>query len=149
MKQDTEESCEVIRVGKLEIRYLRDGSERRETGAFELTIPPNANVPPPHSHTDNEELIYVLEGALQYSVDGKTRDLRAGESMFTPKGSVHSFSNPFETPAKALVVLSPDIGPGYFRDVAAAVNGGGPPDRAKLLQVMTAYGLKPAAPTST
>lgn len=114
MKQDTRESYEVIQVGKLEIRYLRDGTERRETGAFELIVPPNANVPPPHSHTDNEELIYVLEGTLRYSVDGETRDLKAGESMFTPKGSVHGFSNPFETLAKALVVLSPDIGPGIF-----------------------------------
>ena len=111
-------------------------------GAFELTVPPRSNVPPPHSHTHNEELVYVLEGKLRYSVDDVTRDLGPGESMATPKGSTHGFSNPFDVPAKALIMLSPDIGAGYFRDVAAVINAGGPPDRAKLVQVMERYGLK-------
>src|SRR5437867_3789078 len=116
MQSDVNDSQDVILVGQLEIRYLRDGAARRETGAFELTVPPNSNVPPPHSHSNNEELIYILEGTLRYSVDAETRDLASGESMFTPKGSVHSFSNPFNVPAKALVVLSPDLGVGYFRE---------------------------------
>ena len=65
--------------------------------------------------------------------------------MFTPRGSVHHFSNPHGAPARALIVLTPDIGAQYFRDVAAIVNAGGPPDRAKLLGVMSQYGLVPAA----
>jgi hypothetical protein len=66
--------------------------------------------------------------------------------MFSPRGSVHHFSNPHGANAKALIVQTPDIGPQYFRDVAAVVNAGGPPDRAKLIGVMTRYGLIPAAP---
>jgi hypothetical protein len=31
-------------------------------------------------------------------------------------------------------------------DVGAVVNAGGPPDRAKLVAVMSSYGLVPAAP---
>jgi quercetin dioxygenase-like cupin family protein len=138
------EKRDVIKVGQLEICYLRDGTATHETGAFELVIPPNANVPPRHSHSLNEEMIYVLEGILRYTVGPETRDLEVGQSMFTPKGVVHGFSNPFGTPAKALVVLSPDVGAGYFRDVAAVINSGGPPDRAKLFQVMANYGLVPA-----
>lgn len=64
--------------------------------------------------------------------------------MRTPRGSVHQFSNPHDEPARALIVLSPDIGAQYFRDVAVVVNTGGPPDKAKLLSVMTRYGLVPA-----
>jgi quercetin dioxygenase-like cupin family protein len=139
-------STEVIWVGKLQVKYLRDGSKDNQMGAFELVVPPQSNVPPPHSHSFNEECVYVLEGKLRYSVAGEARDLSAGESMFTPKGATHGFSNPFDVPAKALIVLSPDIGAGYLRDVAAVVNAGGPPDRAKLMQVMERYGLKVAAP---
>jgi quercetin dioxygenase-like cupin family protein len=141
------ETGEVIAVGQLRIRYLRDGAAERQMGAFELIVPPGSDVPPPHSHTDNEEYFYVLEGKLRYSVNEVTRDLSPGESMSTPKGAVHGFSNPFPAPARALVVLSPDIGARYFRDVAAVINAGGPPDRAKLLQVMASYGLKPAPPS--
>ncbi len=43
-------------------------------------------------------------------------------------------------------MLTPDIGEQYFRDVGALAGAGGPPDRAKLMEVMTRYGLVPAAP---
>lgn len=135
-----------IRVGQLGINYIVDGSDSASIGLFELTVPPGSNVPPPHSHSKNEECVYVLTGTLRYTVGRETRDLRPGESMSTPKGVVHAFSNPFTEAARALIVQSPDIGAQYFRDVAAAVNVGGPPDKAALLSVMSKYGLIPAAP---
>ena len=136
-----------IKVGQLTIRYLVDGSETGGMGVFELTVPPGSNVPPPHSHSRNEECVYVLEGTLRYSVDNTTRDLKSGDSMFTPRGSVHKFSNPQEAPARALIVLSPDIGAQYFRDISVVVNAGGPPDRVALLSVMSRYGLVAVAPS--
>lgn len=135
---------EVVRIGKLEVRYLIDGAAHQGMGLFELTVPPGSNVPPPHSHTRNEECVYVLEGTLRYSVDELTRDLRPGDWMRTPKGSVHGFSNPHEGKARALIALTPDIGAQYFRDVASIVNAGEPPDRTQLLAVMARYGLVPA-----
>ncbi len=141
--------AELIAVGQIQIRYLRDGAGAGQTGAFEMIVPPQSNVPPPHSHAHNEEYLYVLEGRLRYSVDGEAKDLNAGESAFTRKGAVHGFSNPFPASTRALVVLSPDIGAQYFRDIAAVLGAGGPPDRVKLLQVMERYGLKPAAPAGS
>lgn len=138
---------EPIKVGQLEIRYLIDGAAEGGMGVFELTVPAGSNVPPPHSHTFNEECVYALSGTLRYSVDGETRDLRPGDWMRTPKGSVHGFSNPHAQTARALIVLTPDIGAQYFRDVADVVNAGGPPDRTRLLVVMARYGLVPAGPT--
>lgn len=134
-----------IHVGQLTIRYLIDGSASGSAGIFELTIPPGSNVPPPHSHTNNEEIIYVLDGVLRYTVGAETRDLGPGETMYTPKGTVHAFANPFEGEARALVVNSPDIGAQFFRDIAAILGAGGPPDKAALVQVMGHYGLVPAA----
>lgn len=135
-----------IKVGLLQINYLVDGADKGGLGVFELTVPAGANVPPPHSHTDNEECVYVLSGVLRYSVDGKTRDLGPGDSMSTPRGAVHQFSNAGTETARALVMMTPDIGAQYFRDVAAVAAAGGPPDRAKLQEVMRRYGLRPAAP---
>ena len=132
----------VIQVGQLGIRYIRDGANDKQMGAFELIVPSNANVPPAHSHSLNEEMVYVLEGKLRYSVDQEVRDLSPGESMFTPKGAVHGFSNPFDTTARVLVVLTPDVGAQYFKDVAGVLGAGGPPDKQKLVAVMSQYGLK-------
>jgi len=135
-----------IKVGQLSISYIVDGSQTRSLGMFELTVPPGSNVPPPHSHSNNEECVYVLAGVLRYSVGAETRDLTAGQTMSTPRGVVHAFSNPFAQTARALIVQSPDIGAQYFRDVAGVVNAGGPPDTSALVSVMSRYGLVPAAP---
>lgn len=135
-----------VRVGQLEIRYLLDGSAANHLGVFELTVPPGSNVPPPHSHSANDEYIYMLKGTLRYTVGTETRDLRPGDGMFTPRGVVHGFSNPHGETAVGLITNTPDIGAQYFRDVAEIVNAGGPPDKAKVMAVMTRYGLKPAAP---
>lgn len=136
----------VIKVGQLGINYVVDGSDTESLGVFEITVPPGSNVPPPHSHSRNEECVYVLEGKLRYTVGSETRDLAVGQSMSTPRGVVHAFYNPFAITAKALIVNSPDIGAQYFRDVAAVINAGNPPDRAALVAVMSRYGLVPAAP---
>ena len=135
---------EVVKIGQLEVRYLIDGAAHAGMGVFELTVPAGSNVPSPHSHSYNEECVPVLEGTLRYSVDNITRDLRPGDWMHTPRGSVHGFSNPHDERARALIVLTPDIGAQYFRDVANVVSAGGPPDRTQLLAVMARYGLVPA-----
>ena len=88
----------------------------------------------------------MLEGVLRYTVDDETRDLKPGEWMSTPRGSVHQFSNPGSDTSRALVMMTPDIGAQFFVDVAALASAGGPPDRARLMEVMTRYGLVPAAP---
>jgi quercetin dioxygenase-like cupin family protein len=139
-------SRQVVNVGQIEIRYLVDGAQSGGLGLFEMKVPAGTQVPPPHSHTDSEECVYVLEGVLRYSVDDETRDLRPGDWMSTPRGSVHQFSNPGSETARPLVMLTPDIGEQYFRDVGAVANAGGPPDRAKLMEVMIRYGLVFAAP---
>jgi len=135
-----------IKVGELVINYVVDGSHTASLGMFELTVPPGSNVPPPHSHSNNEECVYVLAGTLRYSVGTETRDLAPGQGMRTPKGMVHAFSNPFTETVRALVVQSPDIGAQYFKDVAAVINAGNPPDKRALLSIMSKYGLVPAAP---
>jgi len=136
----------VIKIGQLGINYIVDGAKTSSLGMFELTVPPGSNVPPPHSHSNNEECVYVLEGTLRYTVGSETRDLSIGQSMSTPKGVVHAFANPFTATARALIVNSPDIGAQYFRDIAAVVSAGGPPDKTALIAVMSKYGLVPAAP---
>jgi quercetin dioxygenase-like cupin family protein len=48
---------------------------------------------PNHRHP-GEEIIYVLEGALEYAVEGKPPvTLKAGDVLFIPAGTVHAAKN--------------------------------------------------------
>ncbi len=65
--------------------------------------------------------------------------------MYIPRGTVHGFENPHAETAKALVVITPGIfGAPYFREMAAVLAGGGPPDPKAVAAVMLRYGLIPA-----
>jgi quercetin dioxygenase-like cupin family protein len=48
---------------------------------------------PKHSHY-GEEIVYVLEGILEYHIEGELPvTLRAGEGLFIPAGAIHSLKN--------------------------------------------------------
>ena len=48
---------------------------------------------PRHSHP-GEEIIYVLEGSWEYTLEGKTPvTLKAGDVLFIPAGTIHSARN--------------------------------------------------------
>lgn len=55
-----------------------------------------------HKHP-GEEIIYVLEGELEYNVEGKPPvTLKAGEVLFIPAGTIHSAKNVGNTKASEL-----------------------------------------------
>jgi quercetin dioxygenase-like cupin family protein len=45
-----------------------------------------------HSHP-GAEIAYVLEGTLEYDLEGKPVTLKAGESLFIPAGAIHAAKN--------------------------------------------------------
>jgi len=49
-------------------------------------------VAPKHTHP-GEELIYVIEGTLEYQIDGKPSTVKAGDVLFVPARTVHSVKN--------------------------------------------------------
>jgi len=64
----------------------------REVVQALVEIPPGV-VAPKHSHP-GEEIAYVVEGLLEYQLEGKPPvTLKAGESLFIPSGTFHSAKN--------------------------------------------------------
>ena len=62
---------------------------------------------------------------------------------------MHHFVNSGAEASRTLAMLTPaSIGPAYFRDVAALLTAGGPPDPARLADVMRRHGLIVALPSA-
>jgi quercetin dioxygenase-like cupin family protein len=49
-------------------------------------------VSPKHTHP-GEEIIYVIEGMLEYDIGGKVSRVEAGDVLFVPAGTVHWAKN--------------------------------------------------------
>jgi|SRR3569833_3546375 len=63
-----------------------------------------------HTHP-GEEIIYVLEGSLEYEIEGKPPAvLKAGDVLFVPAGTVHAAKNAGSTVARELATYIVDKG---------------------------------------
>jgi quercetin dioxygenase-like cupin family protein len=145
-------SADMIQVGALRVRFVVEAADSNgSVSVFECFVPADGNMPAPHSHDAFEETIYGLEGVTTWTVDARTLDIRPGEAFCIARGAVHGFGNHGTGDAKFLAISTPGVmGPDYFREVhdVLASNPGGPPDLAKVAEVMRRHGLTPAPPAS-
>ena len=142
---------ETIAAKGLAIRFLLTGDNSNGSiAAFEVLVAPSEGLPAPaHSHDHFEETIYGIDGVLTWTVDGKQIDVGPGQAICIPRGAIHRFDNNGSRDAKVLCVVTPAaLGPEFFREAFALTSAaaGGPPDRAKMAQIMRRYGLTPAVP---
>ncbi|HXJ18677.1 MAG TPA: cupin domain-containing protein [Polyangia bacterium] len=141
-------TAERIRAGQLDIIFFASAEQTDgKADVFEVVVPAGARVPAAHHHVEVDEVVYVLEGTVTYTLAGMPHTLGVGQSLFAPKGVEHHFANLHAGTARFLSVLTPaKIGPAYFREVADVINAPGPPDLAKIKDIMFRHGLVPAAP---
>jgi len=62
--------------------------------------------PPPHTHTHEDEMYYILEGAMRFVVGQQTFDLKAGDSLYLPRGIAHQFKLRTDT-VRILIQIAP------------------------------------------
>src|SRR3954471_21526510 len=72
----------------------------REVLQARVDFAPGASFPR-HTHP-GEEIIYVLQGTLEYEVAGKPVTLKEGDVLFVPTGTVHAAKNVGKGPAAEL-----------------------------------------------
>ena len=89
------------------------------TGNYDLAIietPPESQGPPPHEHNIYDEFFSILEGEMEFTVNGNKIVLNAGESLDVPKGNMHTFQNVQKHPCKFISVHSPKGFSEFFTD---------------------------------
>jgi quercetin dioxygenase-like cupin family protein len=144
-------SEETITVGPLWIRFLLTGDDSNgNVSVFEFFVPVGQKLPAPaHKNDAYEEILYGIEGVLTWTVDGTPIEVGPGQALCIPRGAVHRFDNFGSEDVKQLVIISPAImGPAYFHEAAEVIGAakGGPPDRAKMMNVFRRHGMTLGTP---
>jgi quercetin dioxygenase-like cupin family protein len=82
-----------------------------QVSVWELTVPPDAGVPP-HTHTREDEAFYVLSGDVLIEVEGVADPLRVGPGgfLFAPRNRRHAFRNIGAVAARLLLFAIPGTG---------------------------------------
>jgi quercetin dioxygenase-like cupin family protein len=133
---------EGFRVGPLSILVKEDGSHTRQTLAVAEFRGKGFRIPP-HTHTEHDETIHVLEGTLGVRLGDRTFEAPAGTSFTIPIDVVHSVWNESDAIVRFLNIIVPARYLDYFHEMALASKDGrlAPPEEMK--RVMGRYGLRP------
>lgn len=113
-------------------------------GAFaigEHPLEPGVLAAPPHTHANEDEISYVLEGEIGVMIGEEVYRAPAGSYVLKPRGVPHAFWNPGPEPARIVEIFSPAGFEGYFGELAEILSAGGPPDVPRLEGLASRYGL--------
>ena len=66
-------------------------------------------IAPPHSHRNDDEAWYVLEGTMCVQMAEKIVELRAGSGVLVPRGTPHTYWNPRPGPTRYLLIMTANI----------------------------------------
>jgi mannose-6-phosphate isomerase-like protein (cupin superfamily) len=80
---------------------------------FEGTFEPGMFIPP-HTHTHEDEVTFVLSGSLTVDVGGQVSTAAAGAFVIKPRGVHHSMWNHTDQPARVLELHTPGLMEPYY-----------------------------------
>ncbi len=116
---------------------------------FEVVTQPGSG-PPPHVHHREDEAFYILKGAYEFLVEGRTINAGAGSLIYVPKGNLHAHINVGEGTARMLMSQTPgglherffeEIGE-EMKDRLTAPVSEDPPDMERIAKIAAEYGIE-------
>jgi hypothetical protein len=130
---------EPLNVLGMPLRFLCDA---RETGGawslFEEEVGLGMG-PPPHRH-NWDEAYYVLEGEVDFEIDGKPLTIRAGDFTRLPANTVHGFKGASAAGARVLIFAAPGHASEFFEELNNQVRSL-PEDASKIPEIGEQHGI--------
>ncbi len=124
--------------------------EARETGGawslFEEKVPLGMG-PPAHRH-DWDEAYYILEGEIDFEIDGTGLRSSAGDFNYLPRGTIHGFKGASESGARVLIFAAPAHGSEFFEELNSEIRAL-PEDASKIPEIGKRHGIHFMPPKAT
>lgn len=93
------------RVGNVEFLARSQDTPRFNLGL--ITIAPNREGPPPHSHTAEDDSFYILDGELTLLLGDDELVAGRGTFVLVPPGVTHTFANRGDLAVRMLNIHAP------------------------------------------
>ena len=108
-------------------------------------MPPRTPGPGRHTHSREDEAIYVTSGLLTVDVGGQRHQVGPGSLIWLPHGIPHTFANRSDQPVRTVGVITPSGLENMFAEIAAYLAAlTGPPDPDTITAINARYGVTPA-----
>jgi len=85
--------------------------DEKTVGAEDITFghskfEPHTSVHKKHIHKNAEEIMHILKGRGITGVDNRETEIKAGDTVWVPRGAVHWFYNPFDEPCEFIFIYT-------------------------------------------
>jgi len=134
---------DAVDLAGVGVRFMIGGE--RSGGGFSLVehpLAPNTLGSPMHTHRNEDEYSFILEGTVGFELGGDVIDAKPGDLVFKPRGEPHAFWNATDEPARFLEIISPAGFEHYFEEAAAMFPADGPPDMEAFAALCERYELE-------
>ena len=146
-----EDQGEILSVVGDNYRIIVSGEQTQgEYAVIDMLVPPGGG-PGPHSHSEIEELFYVVDGEIEFNTEAGKYTAKKGSFVNIPKGGeVHCFKNVSNATAHLLCTVIPSGLDAFFKEIGVAVGAGvflPPPvmnkeEMGKIMGLAEKYGQK-------
>ena len=104
-------------VGGVIVFKVRGAQTGGTVTAFENLVEPGEG-PPLHTHANEDESLYVLEGEVRFKLGDEIRAAPAGSFVFVPRGAPHTWQVVGDGPARMLIHFTPSGMERFFEGFA-------------------------------
>jgi mannose-6-phosphate isomerase-like protein (cupin superfamily) len=94
-----------------------------------------------HVHAYEDEVVYVVQGAIQIRLGAGKLEASEGGVAHLPKGLPHALYNPLKTPLRILALAIPGGMEQFFDELESTLQDGGMDD-AKHREISRKYGIE-------
>lgn len=138
---------DTLNVLGMPLRFLCDAQDTNGAWSLMEEEIPIGHGPPAHRH-DWDEAYYVIEGALDFEMDGNAARVGRGDFAYLPRNTVHAFKGASPSPARVLIFAAPAHSSAFFKEVNREVRRV-PDDLAKVPVIGQRHGIEfmPAGPS--
>jgi quercetin dioxygenase-like cupin family protein len=115
----------------------------RRLFVLQASLPSGAFIPP-HTHSREDEVAFILSGELTFDVGGTVSIARAGAFALKPRGVYHAFWNHTHTPTQVLEFHTPALMEPYYEELGRlfTANDLTQPERQTAISALhLAYGI--------
>ncbi|HZG57442.1 cupin domain-containing protein [Paenibacillus sp.] len=121
----------TIDLGPTRMTVKEDGSFTRDgLSILEVVVSPNTQLPPPHIHRSCEELFYILEGYIEFIVEGAPTTAGPGDLVTVPVGVAHTYRNATDRASRMLILHTDPRMVRFFEGTESMIRSGVPAPKA-------------------
>jgi mannose-6-phosphate isomerase-like protein (cupin superfamily) len=120
-----DEGTTVLKGGFGVVLKLAGAETGGSFSVVEHPLAPGVLGSPPHTHTNEDEYSFVVEGTIGVMLGEEIYEAGPGSYVIKPRGVVHAFWNSGPEPARIVEIIAPAGFERYFEELAEALSAGG------------------------